>query len=177
LQLYGWQTFKRVGASLTINRIYKIVLTLSITIQLSLFFMIVTVSLWIDQLMNSSIGDQATFTTLYKATSFVTLAVSICPILRRCLLNWSLGLGSLVVPWLGWRPPRIEASYVLLPHHFLDLSHWMGRNVLLDNLPMDLRHMAILFRHGLRFGVPHLCLLHPWGHLPIQLWKGSAQIP
>ena len=72
---------------MTINRIYKIVLTLSITIQLSLFFMIVTVSLWIDQLMNSSIGDMASFTILYKATSFVTLAVSVnYPVLRRCRL-------------------------------------------------------------------------------------------
>lgn len=90
VKLYGWQTFKRVGASLTINRIYKIVLTMSITIQLSLFFMIVTVSLWIDQLMNSSIGDLASFTTLYKVSSFVTLAA--------------------LVPWLclGWVGVRRE---------------------------------------------------------------------
>jgi len=76
-QLFGWQTFKRVGASLTINRVYKLVLSLSITIQLSLFFMVVTVSLWIDQLMNSGIGDFATFLTLYKTTSFGTLVVSL----------------------------------------------------------------------------------------------------
>ncbi|KAF8559361.1 hypothetical protein OG21DRAFT_1480717 [Imleria badia] len=37
---FGWQTFKRVGASLTISRVYKIVLTLSIVIQLSLFFIV-----------------------------------------------------------------------------------------------------------------------------------------
>jgi len=61
---------------LTINRVYKVVLTLSITIQLSLFFMVVTVSLWIDQLMNSVIGDLVDFLKLYKITSFITLAVS-----------------------------------------------------------------------------------------------------
>lgn len=38
--------------------------------------MIVTVSLWIDQLMNSLIGDLADFQKLYKVTSFITLAVS-----------------------------------------------------------------------------------------------------
>jgi len=38
--------------------------------------MIVTVSLWVDQLMNSVIGDLADFQTLYKVTSFITLAVS-----------------------------------------------------------------------------------------------------
>lgn len=59
-----------------INRIYKLVLLLSITIQLSLFFMVVTVSLWVDQLMNSVIGDLSNFQKLYKVTSFITLAVS-----------------------------------------------------------------------------------------------------
>lgn len=38
--------------------------------------MIVTVSLWIDQLMNSVIGDLASFQRLYKVTSLITLAVS-----------------------------------------------------------------------------------------------------
>ena len=59
-----------------INRVYKLVLLLSITIQLSLFFMIITVSLWVDQLTDSVIGDLASFQKLYKVTSFVTLAVS-----------------------------------------------------------------------------------------------------
>lgn len=45
VQLFGWQTFKRVGASIKINRIYRLVLILSITIQLSLFFMAVTAGL------------------------------------------------------------------------------------------------------------------------------------
>lgn len=58
------------------NRIYKLVLTLSILIQLSLFFMVVTVSLWLDQLLNSVIGDQILFLTLYKVASIVTLIVS-----------------------------------------------------------------------------------------------------
>lgn len=90
MKLYGWQTFKRVGASLTINRIYKIVLILSITIQLSLFFMAVTVSLWIDQLMNSGIGDLVDYLTLYKVSSFITLI--------------------LLIPWLmmGWFSSRRE---------------------------------------------------------------------
>jgi hypothetical protein len=75
LQLFGWQTFKRVGASLTINRLYKIVLVLSILIQLGFFFIAISVSLWIDQLVNSPIGDLASFQTLYKATSIAALVV------------------------------------------------------------------------------------------------------
>ena len=53
---FGWQTFKRVGACIAISRIYKLVLLLSVTIQLSLFFMVVSVALWLDQLWNGAIG-------------------------------------------------------------------------------------------------------------------------
>jgi hypothetical protein len=38
--------------------------------------MVVTVSLWIDQLLNSVIGDLADFQKLYKVSSIVTLVVS-----------------------------------------------------------------------------------------------------
>ncbi|KAF9478013.1 hypothetical protein BDN70DRAFT_933716 [Pholiota conissans] len=109
IKLFGWQTFKRVGASLTINRIYKFVLILSITIQLSLFFMIVTVSLWIDQLMNNTIGDFATLQKLYKVTSMITLA--------------------LLIPWLmtGWFAVRRELkvpTIVFLALSILYLGGW-----------------------------------------------------
>lgn len=87
---FGWQTFKRVGASLTINRVYKIVLTMSITIQISLFFMVCALGLWIDQLFNGSIGQLATRAGLYRGLITVTLI--------------------LLVPWLaaGWFAVRRE---------------------------------------------------------------------
>jgi hypothetical protein len=112
IRLFGWQTFKRVGASLTINRVYKLVLSLSITIQLSLFFMVVTVSLWIDQLMNSGIGDFATFLTLYKTTSFGTLV--------------------LLVPWLmtGWFAVRRELQVQMFIFLFLSLLYLAGWGVM-----------------------------------------------
>jgi len=90
IKLFGWQTFKRVGASLTVNRIYKTVLTLSIAIQLSLFFIAATAGLWIDQLMNGEIGQMATYKVLYE-----TVCISIIIFL---------------VPWLmtGWFAVRRE---------------------------------------------------------------------
>jgi hypothetical protein len=36
--MFGWQTFKRIGASLEINKLYKIVLVFSIGLQLGFFF-------------------------------------------------------------------------------------------------------------------------------------------
>ncbi|KAH9486641.1 hypothetical protein JR316_0000706 [Psilocybe cubensis] len=112
IKLFGWQTFKRVGASLTINRIYKLVLILSITIQLSLFFMIVTVSLWVDQLLNSVIGDFATSLKLYKVTSFITLA--------------------LLIPWLmtGWFAVRRELRVPMIIFLSLSVLYLIGWGVM-----------------------------------------------
>lgn len=47
--LNGSQTFKRVGASITINRIYKVVLSLSTILQLDAFFLLTLFGLWLDQ--------------------------------------------------------------------------------------------------------------------------------
>jgi len=109
IKLFGWQTFKRVGASITINRVYKIVLILSIVIQLSLFFMAVTVCLWIDQLLNSVIGDLVDFLTLYKITSAITLAL---------LLPW------LMTGWFAVRRELRAPMFAFLILSFLYLGGW-----------------------------------------------------
>ncbi|KAJ6574679.1 hypothetical protein B0H19DRAFT_933287 [Mycena capillaripes] len=90
VKLFGWQTFKRVGASLTINRVYKLVLTFSIVLQLSLFFMGATVSLFLDQLFNGWAGRLAWHPLLYKI-NFITT-------------------GVLLIPWItiGWFSVRRE---------------------------------------------------------------------
>lgn len=74
-QLFGWQTFKRVGASLAINRIYKLVLSLSIVLQLSFFFTGVTVSLWLDNLINGVAAQVVWYVVFYKAMAFIVAAV------------------------------------------------------------------------------------------------------
>lgn len=76
VQLFGWQTFKRVGASMTINRVYKLVLVLSINLQLALFFMVATIGLWIDQLWNGQIAHLARLAHIYKPIFIVVLIVS-----------------------------------------------------------------------------------------------------
>ncbi|KAJ7293166.1 hypothetical protein C8J57DRAFT_1041078 [Mycena rebaudengoi] len=84
MKLFGWQTFKRVGASLTINRVYKLVLVFSITLQLALFFMGVAVSLFIDQLFNGWAGQLAWYSLLYKVM-FIFVGVMLFPWLT---LGW-----------------------------------------------------------------------------------------
>lgn len=112
IKLFGWQTYKRVGASREIKRIYKIVLIMLITLQLSLFFMIVTVSLWIDQLFNSLIGDFADFAKLYKATSLVTL--------------------TLLIPWIvmGWTAVRRELRLPMFFFLLLSILYLAGWGVM-----------------------------------------------
>lgn len=80
-----------------INRIYKLVLVLSITIQLCLFFMTATVILWLDSLFNGVAAQVAWYVPLYKATSIATLI--------------------LLVPWLmtvGYMPEHIKPVLIFL---------------------------------------------------------------
>jgi hypothetical protein len=108
VQSFGWQTFKRVGASRHISRIYKFVLTLSIAIQLSVFFMAVTVGLWLDQLWNGSIGRLADLKRLYQIVFLITLV--------------------LLIPWLmtGWFAVRKELKIPMLIFLVLCVGYFAG---------------------------------------------------
>ena len=77
-QIYGWQTFKRIGASLTINRVYKLVLSLSIAIQLSLFFIFSAMALWVDQLYHAPIGRLSAHLAISRAGFIIVVCVSGC---------------------------------------------------------------------------------------------------
>ncbi|KAJ6604213.1 hypothetical protein DFH09DRAFT_967420 [Mycena vulgaris] len=112
VKLFGWQTFKRVGASLAINRIYKLVLLLSITLQLSMFFMGATVSLFIDQLLNGWAGQHAWFSTLYKVMFILT--------------------GVLLIPWLmmGWFSVRRELRLGMIAFLGLSILYLAGWGVM-----------------------------------------------
>jgi len=87
---YNWATFKRIGASRSVSKAYKMVLTFSVALQLSLFFIVVSMALWIDQLMNGAIGVFAILSNVYTGV-YITVLI-------------------LLVPWIivGWRAVRIE---------------------------------------------------------------------
>jgi len=108
MKAFGWQTFKRVGASLVVNRVYNAVLMLSITIQLAFFFIAVSGAIWIDQLFNTIIGHLATDAQLFKG---VTITVIV-----------------LLVPWLttGWIAVRRELNLPMLFFMLLSLLYLVG---------------------------------------------------
>ncbi len=142
-------------------------------IQLSFFFMITTVSLWIDRLVNSPIGDLVDFRKLYLATSAITLLVSISNFSRfmgsppRLLAAYTLAGHGMV-----GRPSRAETTHVFLPVFVAPLPRWLWCHVLLHDIPLDIHNLDLFCRHDLCFRFPCLLLVHPGHHLPVQLWQG-----
>jgi hypothetical protein len=125
-KLFGWQTFKRVGASITISRVYKLVLVLSIVIQMSLFFMVVAISLWLDQLCNGNIG-RLDSTPEYKPFLIVTLI--------------------LLLPWLttGWYGVRRELKMPTLVFLALSVGYLAGWAAMFDSTAFRWTYMTWTF--------------------------------
>ena len=73
-------TFKRMGASMQIRRQYSAVLTLSVTIQLALFFIVASAGLWLDQLINGAPSQFAKGRMAYEVVTAFVLVVSLTQI-------------------------------------------------------------------------------------------------
>ncbi|KAG1754990.1 uncharacterized protein EDB91DRAFT_1042772 [Suillus paluster] len=124
-KLFGWQTFKRVGASITISRVYKLVLVLSIVIQLALFYMVIAISLWLDQLCNGNIGRLTP--AAYKPFLIVTLV--------------------LLLPWLatGWYGVRRELKIPMLVFLALSVGYLGGWAAMFDSISFRWAYMTWTF--------------------------------
>lgn len=92
IKTFGWQTFKRIGASCLVNRVYKIVLTFSIGLQLTFFFIIASMGIWMDLLCNTVLGSYADLMSLYQAFSILACII---------MVPWL---------WLGWTAVRHETE-------------------------------------------------------------------
>lgn len=125
-KLYGWQTFKRVGASIAISRVYKLVLVLSIVIQMSLFYMVIAISLWLDQLCNGNIG-RLTSSSAYKPFLIITLI--------------------LLLPWLttGWYGVRRELKIPMLVFLALSVGYLAGWAAMFDSISFRWTYMTWTF--------------------------------
>ena len=78
IRTYNWATFKRIGANRKVSKAYKMVLTFSVALQLSLFFIVVSLALWIDQLCNGAIGQFAILMNVYRGT-YITVLIFLVP--------------------------------------------------------------------------------------------------
>ncbi|KAF9563225.1 hypothetical protein CPC08DRAFT_760988 [Agrocybe pediades] len=90
-RVYARQTFKRVGASSKVHKIYMLVLVFSVFIQLSCFMSLASSATWIDKVSAGTLSRHASHTKVYLAAFIVTLLLQI--------------------PWtiLGWISVRKEA--------------------------------------------------------------------
>jgi len=109
LKAFGWRTFKRMGASMKIRTQYRAILILSVTIQLALFFIVASVGLWLDQLINGVASQITRDKVLYQVMAALVLA--------------------LLIPWLalGWNSVRKEQRIlmaVFLGMSTLYLTSW-----------------------------------------------------
>lgn len=76
-QSFRWTTFKRIGASILIERLYRMALMHLLFIQLAVFFLVAGIVLWVDQLFYGSFGSKAHLGGMYKALGIVALGVTI----------------------------------------------------------------------------------------------------
>jgi hypothetical protein len=86
MQIYGWQTFKRIGASRVMNHTYRLVLALSIHLQFAVYFFVTSSVLWVDELLNGSIACFAEHGAVYKGVFITTILVcnaTLCPCFVR----------------------------------------------------------------------------------------------
>ncbi|KAH6918013.1 hypothetical protein BKA70DRAFT_1245939 [Coprinopsis sp. MPI-PUGE-AT-0042] len=88
--VYQTQTFSRVGASPAVHRMYKVLLSFSVLLQLSAFFSLASASLWISRATSGTFMQFATHWKVYTGVFAVFMLL---------LLPWVI---------LGWRCIRKE---------------------------------------------------------------------
>ncbi|WVW86294.1 hypothetical protein I302_108336 [Kwoniella bestiolae CBS 10118] len=79
---FGWQTFQRIGASSKINKIYKLVLALSILLQLDAFVLVTFFALFLDQISRGPASYFMRDCKVFKAF-YSILIVALLPWLKR----------------------------------------------------------------------------------------------
>ncbi|KAH9948515.1 hypothetical protein B0H21DRAFT_820997 [Amylocystis lapponica] len=96
IKAFNSATIRRVGPPPEILRIYRYFLAIFVFLQLSVFFMLTAICLWIDQLVNSAIRFLSHHTPIYDALFIFTIVT--------------------LVPWMamGWFAVRREMKYLMM---------------------------------------------------------------
>jgi hypothetical protein len=76
-KVYARQSFNRVRASAQLNRIYKLVLVLSVCLQLGGFFIVASTAMWLDKASTGAIKHVAQHLGLYRAVFSVMVVLEI----------------------------------------------------------------------------------------------------
>ncbi|KAG8745420.1 hypothetical protein FRC10_008130 [Ceratobasidium sp. 414] len=108
-RVYGWQTFKRIGASRVMTRAYRLVLAFSIHLQLAVYFFVTSSALWVDELLNGPVACFAEHRPIYEGV-FITSVL--------LLLPW------LILGWIGVRRENKLMMHAFLFISFLFVTAW-----------------------------------------------------
>ncbi|PVG02222.1 hypothetical protein CPB86DRAFT_870511 [Serendipita vermifera] len=106
---FEWMTFRRVGASVLINRLYRLSSIFLILIQLSLFFVATAMCLWLDQLFNGVFGSKGKMLNLYKGFHFVLFVF---------LLPW------IILGWIGVRKEKRIKMWIFFALSIVFIVCW-----------------------------------------------------
>ncbi|EIN05842.1 hypothetical protein PUNSTDRAFT_137327 [Punctularia strigosozonata HHB-11173 SS5] len=104
VRLYNQHAFKRVGPPKHIVRIYRFFLAIWVCLQLSVFFLVTLMGLWVDQLVNSAVKHVSSHTTIYFAAFLFTLI---------CLIPWIT---------LGWYSVSREMKRMMVVFLVINLA-------------------------------------------------------
>ena len=108
-RVYGWQTFKRIGASVVMNRAYRLVLAFSIHLQVAIFFFVTSSALWVDELLNGSVACFAEHRDIYEGIFITSILL---------LLPW------LILGWIGVRRENKHMMHGFLAIGLLFITAW-----------------------------------------------------
>ncbi|TFK37642.1 hypothetical protein BDQ12DRAFT_685042 [Crucibulum laeve] len=125
-KVYAKQTFSRVGASVTIHRMYKLVLFLSVCLQLTGFFSLASTAMWLDKICHGTISFFAQHRDLYMAAFIVTLVLEfpwlvmgwIC-VRRECKIRFwvfcAISLFLLIISTMMFFSPLYRYIFISWP--------------------------------------------------------------
>ncbi|KAJ7777583.1 hypothetical protein DFH07DRAFT_797297 [Mycena maculata] len=100
-KVYANQTFSRVGTSAEIHRIYKLVLLLSVSLQLAGFFTLAQTALWIDKISFGPIRPLAQHFPLYLAGFILTVFLEMPWLILVRSLAYNLCIARLSLGCIG----------------------------------------------------------------------------
>lgn len=73
-------------------------------------------------------------------------------------------------------PPRVQNPDVAIPHHVLPVSLWMGRDVCVNEFPLDVQALEVLLDNYLRVSALDLNYLCNRHHVSHELRQGSISL-
>jgi len=125
-EVYGWATFKKMGASRSISRAYKVALVISVAIQLVCFFYTASTGIWLDMIFKEFIGARPDKKIAYIVVYILT--------------------SILVVPWLylAWYGIRRESKRLMRSFFVMALVYLGGSFAMFksDTFRQTFRHWA-----------------------------------